>query len=86
MQIATHQVWEYLGDQNVWVAKAPMTTSRFRFNAAFNGEAVYAFGGSSSSICSQPGNGLLECVTRPLDTSEAFYDASGDNVFIYVKE
>ena len=55
MQIATHQTWEYLGDDDVWISKAPMTTSRFRFNAAFNGEAVYVFGGASSSICAPGG-------------------------------
>lgn len=85
MQIATHQVWEYLGEQDTWVAKAPMTTSRFRFNAAFNGEAVWAFGGQSSAICTAAGDGLQDCTKRPLNTSEAFYDASADDVFIYVQ-
>ena len=55
VQVATHQVYEYTGASNAWVAKAPMTTSRFRFNAAFASEAVYAFGGASTSICTSPG-------------------------------
>ena len=84
VQIATHQVYEYLGEQDVWIAKAPMTTSRFRFNAAYNGEAVFAFGGASSSICAAAGNGLKNCNERHLDISEAFYDASANDVFIYV--
>ncbi|KAK9803074.1 hypothetical protein WJX73_007021 [Symbiochloris irregularis] len=84
-QIATHQTWEYLGDDNVWITKAPMTTSRFRFNGAFNGEAVYVFGGSSSSYCQSAGNGLEDCVDRPLNSGEAFFDSSDDSIFIYVQ-
>ena len=36
---------EYLADQNVWVPKAPMIFGRFRFDAAYSGGSIYAFGG-----------------------------------------
>ena len=62
VQVATHQVYEYIGASNAWVAKAPMRDSRFRFNAAFASEAVYAFGGSSTSICTSPG--MPACVMQ----------------------
>ena len=29
------------------------------------------------------GNGLEECTERPLASSEAFYDSSPDDIFIY---
>ena len=59
VQVATHQVFEYIGASNAWVAKAPMRDSRFRFNAAFASEAVYAFGGSSTSVCTSPGTSCI---------------------------
>ncbi len=45
VQIATHEVAEYLADQDVWVPKAPMIFGRFRFDAAYSGGSIYAFGG-----------------------------------------
>ena len=39
---------EYLADQNVWVPKAPMIFGRFRFDAAYSGGSIYAFGGEVS--------------------------------------
>ena len=44
-QIATHEVAEYLAEQDVWVPKAPMIFGRFRFDAAYSGGSIYAFGG-----------------------------------------
>jgi len=38
-------VAEYLADQDVWVPKAPMIFGRFRFDAAYSGGSIYAFGG-----------------------------------------
>ncbi len=34
-QIATHQVAEYIESQDIWVPKAPLSTSRFRFDGAY---------------------------------------------------
>ena len=84
VQIATHQVSEYSYANDVWMPKAPMSTSRFRHEATVSQEAVLVFGGASSSLCS-PGDegGLADCTLRPLATSEAYYDTANPDVYIY---
>ena len=84
VQIATHQVTEYSYANDVWVPKAPMSTSRFRHEATVSQEAVLVFGGASSSICtSDEDGGLALCTDRPLSSSEAYYDTANPDVYIY---
>ena len=35
VQIATHEVAEYIQAQDIWLPKAPLSTSRFRFDGAY---------------------------------------------------
>ena len=84
VQIATHQVSEYSYANDVWMPKAPMSTSRFRHEATVSQEAVLVFGGASSSLCPpEDEGGLADCTLRPLATSEAYYDTANPDVYIY---
>ena len=86
MQIATHQVTEYSYANDVWIPKAPMSTSRFRHEATVSQEAVLVFGGASSSICTaDESGGLADCTDRPLSSSEAYYDTKNPDIYIYTR-
>lgn len=80
MQIATHDVSEYLLDQNVWVVKAPLVYGRLRFAAAYVAGTIYAFGGEGTSLCRQ---GV--CDDRGTASVESFIDILYPPVFVYQK-
>ena len=80
MQTATHDVIEYLLDQNVWVIKAPLIVGRLRFAATFLSGVIYAFGGAGSSICISD-----VCDDRGTVSVESFTDVVYPPVFIYQK-
>lgn len=78
MQIATHDVTEYLLDQNAWVVKAPLIFGRLRFAASYLSGAIYAFGGAGSSVCIGD-----VCDDRGTVSAESFTDVIYPPVFIY---
>lgn len=80
MQIATHEVSEYLLDQNVWVVKAPLIYGRLRFAAAYVSGTIYAFGGAGSSLCIDD-----VCDDRGTPSVESFSDVVYPSIFIYQK-
>ena len=81
LQTATHDVAEYLLDQNTWVSKAPLIFGRLTFAVAYASGSVYAFGGMGSAVCSPSDN----CRHRAITAVEAFADVDYPPVFIYQK-
>ena len=81
MQVATHDAAEYSAEQNVWVAKAPLFSPRFRFAAAYASGTIYAFGGAGTGAC-------LEdlCDDRGISLVEGFADISYPSVFVYQRK
>lgn len=80
LQTATHDVAEYMLEQNVWVSRAPLIFGRLQFAAAYVSGSIYAFGGMGSAICNTGA-----CHDRGTATVEAFADMDYPPVFIYKK-
>lgn len=81
--VATHQVQEYSSALDEWTLKAPMITPRFRHDAAYAEGHVLTFGGASSSVCANDGDGLSPCTLRPVATTDEFFDTDNPDVFVY---
>ena len=72
---------EYSSALDEWMLKAPMSTGRFRHDAAYAEGHVLIFGGASSTICLDEacGNSTL----RPVATVGEFFDTDNPDVFVY---
>lgn len=82
--MATHDVYEYIIRDDVWVAKAPLPLPRFRHAAAAYNGAAYVFGGQESSVYSGSGdNTTVTPVTT--NTIQAFFEADSEPLYIHRK-
>lgn len=82
-QVATHFVEEYLGEDDIWVQKAPMPLARFRTDAAFVDGVVFVFGGHA--ICSPTDEEFVfDCPET--DEVQAFFDVDHSDVFLVSAE
>lgn len=82
-EVATHNVEEYLGDQNVWVTKAPLPLARFRMDGAVVDGTVYLFGGHA--VCT-PGEEEFSSLCPETDEVQAFFDAEHPGLFFVEEE
>jgi hypothetical protein len=81
LQIATHEVHEYIADLDVWIAKALLPVPRFRFAAAVYNGMVYVFGGHQTC------NGVDGvCTDDTHDTADAYFDVILDPAFISIRQ
>jgi hypothetical protein len=81
-QVATQEVYEYHAVADVWVAKAPMPTPRFRFAAAAFGGEVFTFGGHQT--CTVVVADTFECHATAHSSVEAYLRSSGDEAPLWI--
>lgn len=82
LQVATHEVYEYIICDDVWVAKAPLPLPRFRHAAASVGGAAYVFGGQES--CSGTAD-AVDCAGTTSNSIQAFFDMGAAPMYLHKK-
>lgn len=82
MQVATHDVHEYIVRDDVWVAKAPLPLPRFRVAAAAYNGAAYVFGGQESSLEIEGSDDKTPVSSA---TIQAFFDVQSEPFYLHKK-
>lgn len=82
VQVATHEVHEYIIRDDVWVAKAPLPLPRFRHAAASVGGTAYVFGGQES--CSGPDDAVA-CAGTTSNSIQALFDVGAEPMYLHKK-
>lgn len=76
--VATHQVQEYIVEEDVWIEKSPLPDAMFRSAAAHVDGMVFVFGGQQECVFAN--NTSISCATSA--KVQVYFDFEHSNIFI----